>query len=267
MTEKLFDTHAHYFDARFTAETAGADALLPTLFAGDICGIVNVGTDLATSRAAAAQAAKYPAMFAAAGIHPTDGMQYADADAALSELEAMLADGAARRAAKIVALGEIGLDYHYDDTDRARQAALFEAQLSLAERYDLPVIVHDRDAHGDCFDAVRRHPAARGVFHSYSGSADMARELTRRGWYVSFSGVATFKNAPRVREAIAAVPDELLLIETDAPYLAPVPHRGQCNHSGYLVYTAAAVAAVRGVTADDLARLTVANARKLFLTV
>ncbi len=264
MTDKLFDTHAHYFDARFAAETVGAEALLPALFAGDVCGIVNVGTDLATSKAVVAQAARYPAMFAAAGIHPTDGMRYSDFDAAVADLAALIGTPEDRRKNKIVALGEIGLDYHYDDTDRARQAALFEAQLTLAETLDMPVIIHDREAHGDCFEAVLRHPHVRGVFHSYSGSAELARELTRRGWYVSFSGTVTFKNADRVREAVRVVPEERLLIETDCPYLSPVPHRGEINHSGYLCYTAAAVAAARGVAPEHIAAVTADNARRLF---
>ena len=260
----LFDSHAHYFDARFAAETIGAEALLPALFAGDVCGIVNVGTDLATSKAVVAQAARYPAMFAAAGIHPTDGMRYTDLDAAVADLAALIGTPENRRAKKIVALGEIGLDYHYDDTDRARQAVLFEAQLTLAEALDMPVIIHDREAHGDCFEAVLRHPHVRGVFHSYSGSAELARELTRRGWYVSFSGTVTFKNADRVREAVRVVPEERLLIETDCPYLSPVPHRGEINHSGYLCYTTAAVAAARGVTPEHIAAVTTRNARCLF---
>ena len=261
--EALFDSHAHYFDARF-ANARDTDVLLAQLFSGEVCGIVNVGTDLANSRVCIAQAAGYPHMYAAVGIHPTDCYQYGDVAAAMAELKALLGTPESRAARKIVALGEIGFDYHYPDTDREKQAAFFEAQLALAEEQGLPVIIHDRDAHGDCFDAVCRHPLVRGVFHSYSGSAEMARDLVRRGWYISFSGVATFKNAPRVREAIAAVPLERLLIETDAPYLAPVPHRGERNHSGLARYTAEAVAAVKGMDTDALICATRENARALF---
>jgi TatD DNase family protein len=134
----------------------------------------------------------------------------------------------------------------------------------MAEKYALPVIIHDREAHGDCFDAVCRHPKVTGVFHSYSGSAEMAKDLVRRGLYISFSGVVTFKNAPKVREAVAAVPLDRILIETDAPYLAPVPHRGQMNHSGLMRYTAAAVAEVKGITVDEVIRITAENAQRLF---
>ncbi len=262
--EKLFDSHAHYYDGRFESVEGGADALLGTLFAGEIGGIVNVGTDLENSRTVIESAAKWPGMYAAVGIHPSDGQAYADIPGAIVALRTLLGDAAYRRAGKIVALGEIGLDYHYPDTDKPHQMAFFEAQLALAEELDIPVIIHDREAHGDCFDAVCRHPRVRGVFHSYSGSAEMARDLVRRGWYISFSGVVTFKNAPRVREAVDAVPLERLLIETDAPYLTPHPHRGKMNHSGYMVHTAAAIAEVKGIDTEELIRYTTQNARKLF---
>ena len=262
--EKLFDSHAHYYDARFAREGEGADALLKRLFSGEVCGVVNVGTDLDNCRTVLAQAAKYPYMYAALGIHPSDGQGYDDPDAALAALRAMMDTTEKRASGKIVALGEIGLDYHYPDTDKARQAYLFEAQLGMARELGLPVVIHDRDAHGDCFETVCRHPDVMGVFHSYSGSAEMARDLVRRGWYISFSGVATFKNAPRVREAIAAVPTERILIETDCPYLAPHPHRGECNHSGLMRYTAAAVAEVKGMDVEEMIRRTAENARILF---
>ena len=262
--EKLFDSHAHYYDGRFDTLEGGAEALLEALFADSVCGIVNIGTDLENAKAVLASAEKYPNMYAAIGIHPTDGQGYDDPEGTLAALEALLGDAESRRARKIVALGEIGLDYHYPDTDKHKQALFFDAQLRLALQQKMPVIIHDREAHGDCFDAVCRYPTLTGVFHSYSGSAEMAKDLVRRGWYISFSGVATFKNAPRVREAIAAVPLERILIETDAPYLAPHPHRGKCNHSGLARYTAAAVAEVKGIDTDSCCRITAENARKLF---
>ncbi len=259
--EKMFDSHAHYYDDRFTRETGGTDALLQSLFATDVCGIINIGTDPENSRLVVREAAKWQGMYATVGIHPGDGQRLADIDTALSEIKEML-DGA--REKKIVALGEIGLDYHYDDTDREKQAYFFEKQLELAEKYGMPVVIHDREAHGDCFAAVCRHPNVTGVFHSYSGSAEMARDLVRRGWYISFSGVVTFKNSPKVREAVAATPLDRILIETDAPYLAPVPHRGKLNHSGLMRYTAEAVAVVKGITTDELVRATRENAKCLF---
>ncbi len=259
--EKMFDSHAHYYDSRFEREVGGTEALLATLFETDVCGIVNIGTDPENSREVVREAARWQGMYATVGIHPGDGQRLADIDAALAEIEALLPDAKAK---KIVALGEIGLDYHYDDTDREKQAYFFEKQLLMAEKYGMPVVIHDREAHGDCFDAVCRHPQLTGVFHSYSGSAEMARDLVRRGWYISFSGVVTFKNAPKVREAVAAVPLDRLLIETDAPYLAPVPHRGKLNHSGLMRYTAEAIAAVKGISTDALIRATRENAEGLF---
>lgn len=261
---RLFDSHAHYYDARFESVEGGAHALLTTLLSTDVGGIVNVGTDLENSRAVIESAARYAGMYAAIGIHPSDGQAYRDIPAAIGELKALLGDAESRKKQKIVALGEIGLDYHYEDTDKPHQMAFFEAQLSLAEALDIPVIIHDREAHGDCFDAVCRYPNVRGVFHSYSGSAEMARDLVRRGWHISFSGVVTFKNAPKVREAVAAVPLDRILIETDAPYLAPVPHRGQMNHSGLMRYTAAAIAEVKGITVEEVIQKTAENAKKLF---
>ena len=262
--EKLFDSHAHYYDGRFDSVEGGADALLTALFDGNVGGIVNVGTDLENSKVVIESAARFAGMYAAVGIHPSDGQAYRDIPAAMAELKALLGDAESRRARKIVALGEIGLDYHYPDTDKPHQAAFFEAQLALAEALDIPVIIHDREAHGDCFDAICRHPDVRGVFHSYSGSAEMARDLVRRGWYISFSGVVTFKNAPKVREAVAAVPLDRILIETDAPYLAPVPHRGQMNHSGLMQYTAEAIAEVKGIPTEQVIRQTAENAKALF---
>lgn len=261
--EKLFDSHAHYYDARFEQE-GGADALLTALFADRVGTIVNIGTDIENSKICIAQAAKYPHMYCAVGIHPSDGLRYADPDVALAELDALLGTKESRKRDKIVALGEIGLDYYWDPDKKVEQAYLLEKQLQLAEKHDMPVIIHDREAHGDCFDAICRHKDVRGVFHSYSGSAEMAKDLVRRGWYISFSGVATFKNAPKVREAIAAVPNDRILIETDAPYLAPVPHRGKMNHSGYMIHTAEAIAAVKGIDVEEAVRMTAENAKRLF---
>ena len=259
--EKLFDSHAHYYDRRFACELEGVEALLHTLFDTEVCGIINVGTDPINSKMVVAEAAKWQGMYATVGIHPGDGQRIADIDAALAEIEAMLPNAGEN---KIVALGEIGLDYHYEGTDKEKQQYFFEKQLQMAEKYQLPVVIHDREAHGDCFDTVCRHGGLTGVFHSYSGSAEMAKDLVRRGWYISFSGVVTFKNAPKVREAVAAVSLDRILIETDCPYLAPVPYRGKLNHSGYMRYTAAAVAAVKGIATDELIRITRENAKRLF---
>lgn len=266
----IFDTHAHYYDRRFERECEdGPDAILGEIMPMPVAQIVNVGTNPETSRLAVAQAARYAGMYAAVGIHPEDCHRIKDPDGALADLRAILGDAGSRKANKIVAIGEIGLDYYWQDydgipMDKKREAYFFEAQMKLAEELDLPVIIHDREAHGDCFETVLRYPNVRGVFHSYSGSAEMARELTRRGWYISFSGTLTFKNASRVREAALAVPRDRLLVETDAPYLAPHPMRGKMNHSGLLVYTLEALAALWECSPQDAAEQTSRNGEKLF---
>ena len=261
---RLFDSHAHYFDARFSSPECpeGADALLTRLFeSGEVDTVINVGTDVPASLLAIAQAARFPKMYVAAGIHPSDAMRYPDMDVELEKLEKILSDPQN----KIVALGEIGLDYHYPDTDKTRQTAYFTSQLALAKKLDLPVVIHDREAHGDCFDAICAAPGVRGVFHSYSGSAEMAKELTRRGWYISFSGTLTFKNANRVREAAQAVPRDRLLLETDAPYLAPHPMRGRLNHSGLMIHTVGTLAELWECAPEEAASVTAQNAKNLFL--
>lgn len=258
---RYFDSHAHYWDDRFAKETEkGADALIGSLLKSGVSGIVNVGTSPVTSRLAAEQAMRHEGMFAAAGLHPSDAGELADPDGALAEIEALFV----HPEYKLVALGEIGLDYHFLPFDKEMQKRIFRLQLEMAERLSLPVIVHDREAHGDCFDAIREYPGVRGVFHSYSGSAEMAKDLVRRGWMISFSGTLTFKNARNVKEAAAALPRESVMIETDCPYLAPHPCRGQMNHSGLLCYTAAALAEAFGCTEEEAARITDENARRFF---
>ncbi len=265
----IFDSHAHYFDRRFEAEAGGADAILSQIMPDPVAHIVNVGTNPENSAVAVKQAACYAGMFAAVGIHPEDCHYLPDETRAMDCLRSLLGTAESRRRDKIVALGEIGLDYHYENygeipLDKAKEMRFFEAQLDLAEESDLPVIIHDREAHGDCFEAVLRHPKVCGVFHSYSGSAEMAHELVRRGWYVSFSGTLTFKNAARVRAVAETVPFERILVETDAPYLAPHPLRGSLNHSGLLVHTLAALAEVKGCTPEFAAQKTAENAENLF---
>lgn len=273
----IFDSHAHYFDDRYDDPTEGpsADELLRTILApygGIVSHIVNIGTNIDSSRAAVAQAVRYPGMYAAVGIHPEDCQQIEGREAQLSDLRTLLGCNspdpvAYRKQNKIVAIGEIGLDYYerpWLPVDKERQAWYFEQQLLLAEELDMPVIIHDRDAHGDCFDTVLRHPNVRGVFHSFSGSVEMARELWRRGWMISFSGVVTFKNARRVQEVAASVPPEYLMVETDAPYLAPHPHRGKRNDSSLMLHTVQMLAELHGMTGESMARLTAENAARLF---
>ena len=259
----IFDSHAHYYDKRFETEAESADAVLREVFASEVDRIINVSTNMDNAQLCLTQAAQYPGMYAAVGIHPEDAqMQNLSPERELPRLEALLQK---KEACKIVALGEIGFDYHYEPVNKPLQSVFFEQQMCSAEKYAIPVIVHDREAHGDCFDMVLRHPGVTGVFHSYSGSAEMAAELIKRGWYISFSGVVTFKNAERVRRVAATVPTERLLVETDCPYLAPHPFRGKLNRSDYLVYTTAVLAEVFHMSREEMCLLTHKNAEKLFL--
>lgn len=246
---ELFDSHAHYFDRRFFSDEnpKGVDALLcEDVFGEGIDGVINVGTNNKNNVICIEQAKSFDKMYAAVGIHPED-VGYAEQSISeeIKTLADMLDTEEKRSASKIVALGEIGLDYHYEGFDKTLQQKYFDAQMSLAEELDIPVIIHDREAHGDCFETVLRYPKVRGVFHSFSGSAEMARELVKRGWYISFSGVVTFKNVRKTVEAAAIVPTDRILVETDAPYLAPHPFRGRLNHSGYVKYTAEKIADIK----------------------
>ncbi len=260
MSMRYIDSHAHYFDERFVeAYGEGVDAMINTLFCeAGVSAIINVGTNDKNSAVAIQQACRFSSMYAAVGLHPTDAQLLSDIPRALSAIDGMLSHP------RVVALGEIGLDYHYDDTMRALQSYVLHEQLRMAEKHHMPVIIHDRDAHGDCFDAICAHPRVKGVFHSYSGSLEMAKELIRRGWYISFSGTVTFKNASRVAAVAAALPHDRVLVETDAPYLAPHPHRGQLNHSGMIPYTISVLAALWGLTPEECACITADNTRRLF---
>lgn len=261
----LFDAHAHYDDGRFDAEyEGGAVAALRDAKLAGVMNIVNSGACLGTSRRALGLAdlsvtdESLPDIYASVGIHPSETDSYESLDAAMAELEGMLSHPRA------VAVGEIGLDYHYPDTDKEAQHELFIAQLELARKHKLPVVIHSRDAHGDTFDVLKNYKDLRLMLHCYSGSADMARQYSDMGFYFSFGGVLTFKNAVKSREAAAVIPRERLLLETDCPYLAPVPHRGKLNYSGYMPLTAAALGDAVGVTADEAALLTSCNAKRFF---
>ena len=249
-----FDTHAHYDDPRFDEDREALLAALPEKGVGRI---VNCGSDAASSRASLDLARRHPHVWAAAGIHPESAGEWTLDD--LAAVERLLGEE------KVVAVGEIGLDYYYEDgAPREKQLELLRIQLRLAAEKDLPAVIHDREAHADCLMAVKEVPGLRGVFHCYSGSVEMAMELTKLGWMFSFGGSVTFKNARKSPEVIAALPADRILLETDCPYLTPVPFRGKRCDSGLLPYTAAAVAAFRGVSREEIEALTWANACRFF---
>lgn len=255
---KLFDTHAHYNDERFNDFEGGADAALKASFDAGVIGFINCGTDPDTSRESIAIAEKYLCAYAAVGLHPEDCERYKDRiPAVLDDISSLLSHK------KAVALGEIGLDYHWD-IDRDLQHKVFDMQLSIAEDKKVPVIVHDRDAHGKTLEMIKAHPGVIGVMHGFSGSAETAREYAAMGWYIAFGGPVTYKNARNVKEACAAVPADRILIETDCPYLPPVPHRGEINYSAYMRYTLSAMAEARGEAEDELAAQMIENTKRLF---
>jgi len=247
-----FDTHAHYDDAKFDADR---ETLLPAVHDFGVEYIVDPGCDEASSYAAIALAEQYPFVYAAVGIHPEELEGWSGSLDSIRDLASH---------PKCVAIGEIGLDYYWDDSHKEEQKALFRAQLALAQELDKPVIVHDREAHGDCFAIICEYPGLRGVFHCYSGSAEMAKELLKRGWYLGFDGPVTYKNARKTIEVLEITPLERLLIETDSPYLSPVPHRGQRNDSRNLAFVVQKIAEVKGLSGEEIARISLENGKRLF---
>ncbi|MCQ2436185.1 MAG: TatD family hydrolase [Clostridia bacterium] len=251
---ELFDTHAHYTDNRLR----GRDELITQSFDGGVGYITCVGTSLDDSRECAEVASRYPHMYSSAGIHPHECEALTDIDGEMNELERLL------KMPKVVALGEIGLDYHYDSDWADKQKKYFRAQLELAKMTDMPVIIHDRDAHGDVFDILREYRGVRGIIHSCSESAEAVREYVKMGWYISFSGVITFKNASKILESVMATPADRILIETDSPYLAPVPVRGTDNFSYNVRYTAQTAANVLGMDYDEFCAQSTENAKMIY---
>ena len=248
-----FDTHAHYDDKAFDEDR---EELLQKLESADVKLIIDPGCDVDSSRKALELAEKFPFLYAAVGLHPEELEKHGgDALDKVRELAGH---------PKCVAIGEIGLDYYWDASRREEQNALFRRQIELAMELDKPVIVHDREAHGDCLEIVRDYPGLRGVFHCYSGSAEMAKELLKLGWYLGFDGPITYKNARKALEALELCPLERILIETDSPYLSPVPMRGKRNDSSNLRYVADKIAQIKGLSPEEAAALTLANGCRLF---
>ena len=249
----IFDTHAHYDDKAFDEDR---EELLSSMPLKGVGLIVDPGCDVMSSKAALALTERYPFVFAAVGIHPEELGD--DPHGALEEIRQLAAHEKCR------AIGEIGLDYYWDVSRKEEQKEIFAAQLALACELDLPVIVHDREAHGDCLEIVSRFPAARGVFHCFSGSAETAEELLQRGWYLGFDGPVTYKNARKALEVLAITPLERLLVETDSPFMSPVPMRGKRNDSSNLVYIINKIAEVKGLAPEEIERITFENGKRLF---
>ena len=250
----LFDTHAH-MDARAFDHDRGQ--LLRDLPGQGIALLMNPGCSLASSRNADVLSREYDYIYAAVGSHP---------DAADEVSEEVLAEYRRLAAAnpKIRAIGEIGLDYHYEDIPRDVQKQAFRAQMALAKELQLPAIVHEREAHEDGMKIVDEFPEVTGVFHCYSGSAEMAKELVRRGWYIGFTGVLTFKNARKALEVAATVPRDRIVLETDCPYMAPEPFRGKRNDPGKLYRMAEKLSELWDCPLEEVHRITLENGKRLY---
>lgn len=250
----IFDSHAHYDSEAFDEDRHELVSSLPD---SGVCGVINCASDIASSYTSLELAEKYPFIYAACGVHPHEAGE-ARADW-YEELKTLCTKK------KCVAVGEIGLDYHYDFSPRELQKEFFEEQLRLANELDLPVIVHDREAHEDTMELLLKYKP-KGVVHCFSGSVETAKEVVKIGMYIGLGGAVTFKNARKPLEVAAYVPDERLLIETDSPYMTPVPHRGKRCDSSYIPFTAEVLAAARGCTAEEILDLTRKNANTLFKT-
>ena len=248
----IFDSHAHYDDKAFEADR---DELLSKLFATDVCGIINVGCNMETSKLSVELAQKYPLIWPSVGIHPHETENIPENY--LDTLAAYL------NHRKTVAIGEIGLDYHYDFSSREAQKMLFEEQLSLAKELDVPVIIHDREAHADTLELLKKY-RPKGVVHCFSGSVEMSEEIIKLGMYIGLGGAVTFKNAKNPMFVAKAAPLDRILLETDCPYMAPVPHRGTRCDSSMIKFTAEKIAIERGISADELFKATNENAQQLF---
>ena len=250
----LFDTHAHMDDRAFDTDR---EELLSALPGQGLALVMNPGCSLESSRNAVRLAKEYDYIYAAVGSHP-DAADEVD-EAVLEEYRELC-----KRNPKVKAIGEIGLDYHYEDIPRDIQLKAFRAQMELARELGLPVIVHERDAHEDGMAVVRDFPEVTGVFHCYSGSAEMARQLVDRGWYIGFTGVLTFKNARKAIEVASSIPLARIVLETACPYMAPEPFRGRRNDPGKLYRMAEKLAEIRGLSVEEVQAITVENGKQLY---
>ena len=250
----LFDTHAHMDDHAFDTDR---EELLSNLPGQGLTLVMNPGCSLESSRNAVALANQYDYIYAAVGSHP---------DVADEVNEEVLEEyrKLCKLNPKVKAIGEICLDYHYEDIPREIQLKAFRMQMELARELNLPVIVHEREAHEDGMNVVREFPDVTGVFHCYSGSAEMARQLVDRGWYIGFTGVLTFKNVRKAVEVAASIPLDRIVIETDCPYMSPDPFRGKRNDPGKIYRMAEKLAEIRGLSVDEIQAITVENGRRLY---
>lgn len=251
---RIFDTHAHYDSEGFNADRMEVLASMP---GQGVELILNPGCDLESSKTAVSLAEQFPFVYAAVGVHPSDCGDFCD------DTVHVLRTLAAHE--KVKAIGEIGLDYYWEDNPpKDFQQQVFHKQMELAEELSLPVIIHDREAHQDCLEIVKAHPNVKGVYHCYSGSLEDAKILVKMGWMLSFTGVVTYKNARKSLEVIDWLPMDRIMIETDSPYLTPVPFRGKRNDSGNVHLVAETIAQVKSMDPEEVARITLENGKRFF---
>lgn len=249
----IFDSHAHYDDEQFDVDRA---ELLLELEESGVVGILNMSSDYKSIETTRLLTESHPFIYGACGIHPENADEYTES--VRSEMIGLL------KTEKFRAVGEIGLDYYWESNPpKEIQKKVLRDQMEIAKSLGMPVVLHDRDAHGDILSIVKEFPGVTGIFHSFSGSVEMAREVVSLGYYIGISGVATFKNARKLPEVISEIPLDRLLIETDAPYMAPVPYRGKRNRSDYLIYVAEKIAELKGKNVEEVLEATADNARRL----
>ncbi len=249
----LFDTHAHLDDEQFDEER---EELLKSICESGVSPVLLPASDMASSRKICKICKEHAWLYGAVGVHPGEADSFREEN--LAELAGLTKEKG------IVAIGEIGLDYHYDEPSREIQQAVFRAQLSLAKELDLPVVVHDREAHADCLNIIKEFPGIRAEYHCFSGSLEYANELIKLGFYLSFNGTLTFKNAKTAPIVAAAMPKERVLIETDSPYLAPVPYRGKRNDPRLIYLVAEKLAELWDMSPSEVAEITARNGKEFF---
>ena len=250
----LFDTHAHLNDPAFDPDR---EELMASFASAGVSLVMNAGCSLESSRDIVQMAEKNPWLYASVGSHPDSADEVNEA--VLEEYRKLC-----KQSDKVKAIGEIGLDYYYEDIPREIQQRAFRLQMELARELDMPVIVHERDAHNDGLAIVKEFPTVKGVFHCYSGSAEMARQLVNLGWYIGFTGVLTFKNARKAVETAASIPLDRIVLETDCPFMAPEPFRGKRNQPGYLYRMAEKLAEIRGISLEEVHAATMENGKRLY---
>lgn len=250
----IFDSHAHYDDEQFNEDR---EELLKELKNNGVIGIINCGSSLKGLEMSVKLSEEHDFVHAAAGIHPENADEFNES------VKRRIEDLA--EAKRIVAVGEIGLDYYWDENPpKEVQKQVFKAQMEIAKKYNLPVIIHDRDAHGDTLEIMKEYPGVTGVVHCFSGSVEFAKECIKLGYYIGVTGVVTFKNSKVIKEVVKNIPIEKLLVETDCPYMAPTPHRGKRNQSDYIEYIMNEVAEIKGLTIEQISEFTIFNTKSLF---